>query len=317
MVVNNNAAAVLLILSTMAAGGEVIVSRGELVEIGGKFRIPDVMKQSGARLVEVGTTNKTHYSDYEEAITEETKALMKVHTSNYKITGFTESVSPEELRKLADAHHLPLIEDLGSGVFVNLEKYGLTREPTVQESIAAGIDVVSFSGDKLLGGPQAGIIIGKKKYISQMKKNQLTRAIRVDKFTVTALELILIEYLSEQLAAENIPVLRMLSESEESLEKRANELAAMIREKTTGVAITVEKIYSQVGGGSLPAELLPGAAVLIQPYDMSAGRLEEAMRLSAHPIIVRVSDDTVKMDVRTIFEEDYAVIAEVLAEVLG
>lgn len=317
MVVNNNAAAVLLILSTMAAGGEVIVSRGELVEIGGKFRIPDVMKQSGARLVEVGTTNKTHYSDYEEAITEETKALMKVHTSNYKITGFTESVSPEELRKLADAHHLPLIEDLGSGVFVNLEKYGLTHEPTVQESIAAGVDVVSFSGDKLLGGPQAGIIIGKKKYISQMKKNQLTRAIRVDKFTVTALELILIEYLSEQLAAENIPVLRMLSESEESLEKRANELAAMIREKTTGAAISVEKIYSQVGGGSLPAELLPGAAVLIQPYDMSAGRLEEAMRLSAHPIIVRVSDDTVKMDVRTIFEEDYAVIAEVLAEVLG
>ncbi len=317
MVVNNNAAAVLLILSTMAAGGEVIVSRGELVEIGGKFRIPDVMKQSGARLVEVGTTNKTHYSDYEEAITEETKALMKVHTSNYKITGFTESVSSEELRKLADAHHLPLIEDLGSGVFVNLEKYGLTHEPTVQESIAAGVDVVSFSGDKLLGGPQAGIIIGKKKYISQMKKNQLTRAIRVDKFTVTALELILIEYLSEQLAAENIPVLRMLSESEESLEKRANELAAMIREKTTGAAITVEKIYSQVGGGSLPAELLPGAAVLIQPYDMSAGRLEEAMRLSAHPIIGRVSDDTVKMDVRTIFEEDYAVIAEVLAEVLG
>ena len=194
MAVNNNAAAVMLILSSMAKGGEVVVSRGELVEIGGKFRIPDVMEQSGASLVEVGTTNKTHYSDYEEAITEETKALLKVHTSNYRIVGFTETVTIDELIPIAQEHDIPIIEDLGSGVLIDLSKYGLTYEPTVQDSIRKGADVVCFSGDKLLGGPQAGIIIGKKKYIDQMKKNQLTRALRIDKFTAAALELVLQEY---------------------------------------------------------------------------------------------------------------------------
>ena len=317
MVVNNNAAAVLLVLSTIATGGEAIVSRGELVEIGGKFRIPDVMKQSGARLVEVGTTNKTHYSDYEEAITEETKALMKVHTSNYRITGFTESVPLIELRKLADEHDLPLIEDLGSGVLVDLEKYGLTHEPTVQESIAGGVDVVCFSGDKLLGGPQAGIIIGKKKYIDRMKKNQLTRAIRVDKFTVTVLELVLMEYLNEEKACENVPVLRMIRETEETLMPRAERLAEMIMRENVAAEITVEKIYSQVGGGSLPSELLEGVAVSVHPLDMSAGRLEEAMRKSAHPIIVRTADDCVKMDVRTVLDEEFDTIARVLADILA
>ena len=197
MVVNNNAAAVMLILSTMAKGGEVVVSRGELIEIGGKFRIPDVMEQSGAKLVEIGTTNKTHLSDYEEAVTENTKAFLKVHTSNYSIVGFTQSVTASELKPLAEDKGLPIIEDLGSGVLIDLAKFGLTHEPTVQEAIEAGVDVVCFSGDKLLGGPQAGIIIGKKKYINMMKKNQLTRALRVDKFTVTALELVLLSYLNE------------------------------------------------------------------------------------------------------------------------
>lgn len=317
MVVNNNAAAVLLVLSSMAAGGEAIVSRGEEVEIGGKFRIPDVMKQSGATLVEVGTTNKTHFSDYEEAITENTKVIMKVHTSNYRISGFTESVPAAELRGLADEHGIPIIEDLGSGVLVNLEKYGLTHEPTVQEAIEAGIDVVSFSGDKLLGGPQAGIIIGKKKYIEQMKKHPLTRALRVDKFTVTALELTLMEYLFEEKAAENVPVLRMLRETEETLFPKAERLAERIREKTTGADVSVERIESQVGGGSLPSEVLHGACVVIRPHAMSTGRLEEALRKSAHPIIVRTVDDSVKMDVRTIFEEDFETIAEVMAEILG
>ena len=219
MAVNNNAAAVMLILSSMAKGGEVVVSRGELVEIGGKFRIPDVMEQSGASLVEVGTTNKTHYSDYEEAITEETKALLKVHTSNYRIVGFTETVTIDELIPIAQEHDIPIIEDLGSGVLIDLSKYGLTYEPTVQDSIRKGADVVCFSGDKLLGGPQAGIIIGKKKYIDQMKKNQLTRALRIDKFTAAALELVLQEYLSEEKAIQNLPVLRMITESKEDVEK--------------------------------------------------------------------------------------------------
>ena len=211
MAVNNNAAAVMLILSSLAKGGEVVVSRGELVEIGGKFRIPDVMEQSGATLVEVGTTNKTHLADYEEAVTEETKALLKVHTSNYRIVGFTESVGIDELIPLAKEKGIPVIEDLGSGVLVDLSRYGITYEPTVQESIRKGADVVCFSGDKLLGGPQAGIIIGKKEYIDRMKRNQLTRALRIDKFTAAALELTLHEYLSEEQAMRKIPVLSMIT----------------------------------------------------------------------------------------------------------
>jgi len=198
MAVNNNAAAVMLVLSSMAENKEVIVSRGELVEVGGKFRIPDVMKSSKADLVEIGTTNKTHLEDYEDAITENTGAFLKVHTSNFKILGFTESVSIDELCKLGKEKDIPVIEDIGSGVLVDLSKYGLEYEPTVQDSIKAGVDIVSFSGDKLLGGPQAGIIVGKKKYIDKMKKNPLTRAFRIDKFTATILEMIFHEYLTKK-----------------------------------------------------------------------------------------------------------------------
>ncbi len=224
MAVNNNAAAVMLILSSLAKGGEAVVSRGELVEIGGKFRIPDVMEQSGATLVEVGTTNKTHYQDYVDAITEETKVLLKVHTSNYRIVGFTETVGIDELIPLAREHEIPVVEDLGSGVLIDLSKYGITYEPTVQASIDKGADVVCFSGDKLLGGPQAGIIIGKKKYIDQMKKNQLTRALRIDKFTAAALELVLQEYLSEEKAVQNIPVLQMITKDYEEIRREARSL---------------------------------------------------------------------------------------------
>ena len=230
MAVNNNAAAVMLILSTMGKGKEVIVSRGELVEIGGKFRIPDVMEQSGATLVEVGTTNKTHYTDYENAITEETAALLKVHTSNYRIVGFTDNVSIAELVPLGKEREIPVIEDLGSGVLIDLSKYGLTYEPTVQDSVRNGADVVCFSGDKLLGGPQAGIIVGKKKYIDQMKKNQLTRALRIDKFTAATLEVVLQEYLSEKKAIQNIPALRMITKEIEEITRDAQELEALLQQ---------------------------------------------------------------------------------------
>ena len=316
MAVNNNASSVLLILSSLAKGGEVIVSRGELIEIGGKFRIPDVMEQSGANLVEVGTTNKTHYEDYEEAITEETKALLKVHTSNYRIVGFTESVGIDELVPIAKEHGIPVVEDLGSGVLINLEKYGLTHEPTVQESIAHGADVVCFSGDKLLGGPQAGIIIGKKKYIDMMKKNQLTRALRIDKFTAAALEMVLMEYLSEETAVQNIPVLRMIAMPLDEIEKEAGYFARILRRTGMDAKIQVVSCESQIGGGSLPLERIPSMAVTIKPENISVPKLEEEMRHLSMPIIPRTANDTIYLDVRTIESCYFKKIAEMLGELL-
>lgn len=312
MAVNNNASSVMLILSSLAKGGEVIVSRGELIEIGGKFRIPDVMEQSGAALVEVGTTNKTHYDDYENAITEETKALLKVHTSNYRIVGFTETVGIDELIPLAKKYDLPVVEDLGSGVLIDLAKYGLTHEPTVQESIAKGADVVCFSGDKLLGGPQAGIIIGKKKYIDMMKKNQLTRALRIDKFTAATLELVLQEYLSEERAVKNIPVLRMLSEPLSEVERRARSLSRMLKALHLPAQIEVGACESQIGGGSLPLERIPSMAVMIRPEKISVNELEERMRQFETPIIPRTANDMVILDARTLQRKDLRVIAEQL-----
>lgn len=314
MAVNNNASSVLLILSSLAKGGEVIVSRGELIEIGGKFRIPDVMEQSGAALVEVGTTNKTHYDDYEQAITEETKALLKVHTSNYRIVGFTDSVAIDELIPLAEKHGLPVVEDLGSGVLIDLAKYGLTHEPTVQESIAKGADVVCFSGDKLLGGPQAGIIIGKKKYIDMMKKNQLTRALRIDKFTAATLELVLQEYLSEENAVKNIPVLRMITEPLADVERRARSLARRLKAARIPAQIEVKPCESQIGGGSLPLERIPSMAVAIRPEEISVAELEERMRRLPVPIIPRTANDTIILDVRTMKPGDIRLAADQLKE---
>ena len=310
MAVNNNASSVMLILSSLAKGGEVVVSRGELVEIGGKFRIPDVMEQSGAVLVEVGTTNKTHYDDYKNAITEVTKALLKVHTSNYRIVGFTESVEIDELITLAKEHDLPIIEDLGSGVLVDLAKYGLTHEPMVQESIAKGADVVCFSGDKLLGGPQAGIIVGKKKYIDQMKKNQLTRALRIDKFTAAALELVLKEYLSEETAIRNVPVLRMITKPLEEIEKEAKNLVRMLRRSGFSGHFQVVPCESQIGGGSLPLERIPSFAAAVRPEKISVPKLEEKMRHLEIPIIPRTANDMILLDVRTIDRQQFKVIAD-------
>ena len=314
MAVNNNAAAVMLILSSMAKGGEVVVSRGELVEIGGKFRIPDVMEQSGATLVEVGTTNKTHYTDYKEAITEETKAFLKVHTSNYRIVGFTDTVTIDDLVPLSEEHRIPIIEDLGSGVLIDLSKYGLTYEPTVQSSIEKGADVVCFSGDKLLGGPQAGIIIGKKKYIDEMKKNQLTRALRIDKFTAAALEMVLMEYLSEEKAIENIPVLRMITESFEDVEKRARSFRRILRNAELPADIQLEPCESQIGGGSLPLERIASMAVTIKPHKISVAELEERMRHLPVPVIPRTANDTIYLDVRTVESRWFKLIADMLKD---
>lgn len=312
MAVNNNASSVLLILNSLAKDKEAIVSRGELIEIGGKFRIPDVMEASGATMVSVGTTNKTHLEDYEEAITEETAAILKVHTSNYRIVGFTESVTIDELTPLAKAHDVPVVEDLGSGVLIDLSKYGLSYEPTVQDSVRSGADVVCFSGDKLLGGPQAGIIVGKKKYIDRMKKNQLTRALRIDKFTAAALELTLLEYLSEEKAIQNIPTLRMITKSAETVKKEAQKLLRVLKKYDFNAEIELVSLESQIGGGSLPLERLPGYGVAIVPREISVATFEERLRKLPVPIIARVADNKLLLDVRTIEPSQYSVIGEML-----
>lgn len=317
LVVNNNAAAVLLVLSTMAKGGEAIVSRGELVEVGGSFRIPSIMSLSGADLVEVGSTNKTHLRDYEEAITEETKVLMKVHTSNYRILGFTDSVDVEELSKLGKKHDIPVIEDLGSGVFVDVSKYGLSYEPTVLDSIRKGVDIVTFSGDKMLGGPQAGIIVGKKEYIEKMKKNQLTRAIRVDKLTICALEATLRMYLDEEKARENIPTLKMLTYTTEELEMKANTLFKKIEALNLNATINIEDGLSQVGGGSMPLETIKSKVIAITPNEINVSTLEKKLRLSDSYIIARVYDNKYVLDVRTIFEDEFDIVAKELSNALS
>ncbi|WP_343091420.1 L-seryl-tRNA(Sec) selenium transferase, partial [Clostridioides difficile] len=291
-----------------AKGGEAIVSRGELVEVGGSFRIPSIMALSGAELVEVGSTNKTHLKDYKEAITEDTNVLMKVHTSNYRIMGFTESVSIEELVNLGKKYKLPVIEDLGSGVFIDLSKYGLSYEPTVLDSIRQGADVVTFSGDKMLGGPQAGIIVGKKEYIEKMKKNQLTRALRVDKLTICALEATLRMYLDETKAIENIPTLKMLTYKIEELEVKANKLFEKITALNLNANINIEDGFSQVGGGSMPLETISTKVISITPEHMNVSSLEKKLRLSEAHIIARVYDNKYVLDVRTIFDDEFDVI---------
>ena len=316
IVVNNNAAAVMLVLSTMCAGREVILSRGELVEIGGSFRIPKVMQHSGAFLREVGSTNKTHLRDYEEEINENTAALMKVHTSNFRMMGFTESVSIKDLRPLADRHGLPIIDDLGSGVFIDLRKYGLEYEPTILDSLAQGSDIVTFSGDKLLGGPQCGVIVGKAKYISMMKKNNLLRALRVDKMTISALAMTLSLYLDKENLEKNVPVLSMLSQEPEQLKEKAQRLLDMTAANSLRADIRVEASKSQVGGGSLPAQYMDSYSVAVNPSEMSVNELEQKMRLTEPHIVGRIANETYYLDVRSIFEEELSAVSAKLSEIL-
>ena len=316
IVVNNNAAAVMLVLSTMCAGREVIVSRGELVEIGGSFRIPKVMQHSGAFLREVGSTNKTHLRDYEEEINENTAALMKVHTSNFRMMGFTESVSIKDLRPLADRHDLPIIDDLGSGVFIDLRKYGLEYEPTILDSLAQGSDIVTFSGDKLLGGAQCGAIVGKAKYISMMKKNNLLRALRVDKMTISALAMTLSLYLDKENLEKNVPVLSMLSQEPEQLKEKAQRLLDMTAANSLRADIRVEASKSQVGGGSLPAQYMDSYSVAVNPSEMSVNELEQKMRLTEPHIVGRIANETYYLDVRSIFEEELSAVSAKLSEIL-
>ena len=312
LVVNNNAAAVLLILSCMAQGGEVITSRGELVEIGGSFRIPEIMQQCGCRLKEVGATNKTHLRDYENAIGEETRALLKVHTSNFRIMGFSQSVALTDLVALGKERGLPVIEDLGSGCLIDLEPLGIHDEPTVMQSVKAGVDVISFSGDKLLGGPQAGIIIGKKCWIDKLKKHPLNRAVRVDKMTLAALEATLRIYLDPAEAVKRIPTLQMILQTEAALKEKALLLCQKLTEK--GVACQPAADRDQVGGGSVPCQFLPAWTVAICPETISVDQLEEKLRKRTLPIIGRISHDRYLLDVRTMWEADFDDIARAVEE---
>lgn len=316
MVVNNNAAAVMLILSTMAKGKNVITSRSELVEIGGSFRIPDVCRESGAELKEIGTTNKTHLSDYENAIDENTAALFKVHQSNFKILGFTESVSSFELNSLKEKYNIPIIEDLGSGVLIDLSKYGLSHEPTVQECIKNGVDVVSFSGDKLLGGVQAGIIVGKKEYIEKMKKNQLTRALRVDKFTLSALEAVFSYYIDEELAISKIPTLNMLTIKIDELYSKAQKFIEYLGSNNE-FSYEIIDIDSEVGAGSLPTQKLPSKAVKVISKSFTENELEEKLRNYEIPIITRIYKGNLIFDVRTIFENEFSIIKDAINSLIG
>ena len=305
LAVNNNAAAVLLALSTLAAGKEVIVSRGQLIEIGGSFRIPDVMRQSGAVLVETGTTNKTYPDDYRRAVSERTGLLLHVHTSNYRIVGFTRETTVAELVEVGREFGLPVMSDLGSGVLVDLALFGLPGEPTVQQAVATGADVVTFSGDKLLGGPQAGIIAGRKELLEKMKKNPLTRALRIDKFTVAALEATLRAYLDPERAAAEVPVLKMLTAGKDALERRARELARLLGEYAAGrAAITVEQTVSRVGGGALPTADLLSFAAAVKPAEISAEELGRRLRRGDPAVLGRIQEGLLLLDVRTLQEEE-------------
>ncbi|MDI6800115.1 MAG: L-seryl-tRNA(Sec) selenium transferase [Actinomycetota bacterium] len=318
MAVNNNAAAVFLALSALANGKEVIISRGELVEIGGSFRIPDVMVAGGAILCEVGTTNKTHLKDFDGAIGPETALLLKVHTSNFAMRGFTAEVPLKELVELGAKKNIPVMHDLGSGVLIDLAQYGLSYEPGVKESVLAGADIITFSGDKLLGGPQAGLIVGKKDFIERLKGHPLARALRLDKMTLAALEETLRLYLDPAQAIKEIPTLNMMLTPQAELKKRADGLAKRLREVGAGrLNAQVMADHSKVGGGALPLEELPTFVVSAAAESLSAAAFEAALRRAETPVIVRVKDERVIFDVRTIQRSEIAEIAEAVQSILN
>lgn len=313
MVVNNNAAAVFLILSALAKEKEVVVSRGELVEIGGSFRVSSIMEESGAKLKEVGTTNKTHSFDYEAAINEETAMLMKVHRSNFSIVGFTAEVEREELASIATKNQVVFYEDLGSGALFDYRDYGIGEEPTVQETLASGADLVSFSGDKLLGGPQAGMIAGRKDLINRLKKHQLARVLRVDKFTLAALEATLQQHMYEEAA--NIPAIRDITKSADEIRERSELFQQRLERKASHYSVEVVEGTSQVGGGTMPSVELPTYVIALQTDQYSVNELEEFLRLSYTPIITRIQDGKILIDLRTVTIEEEDDILQSLIQI--
>jgi len=315
-VVNNCAAAVLLTLNTLAEGGEVIVSRGELIEIGGSFRIPDVIAKSGARIREVGTTNRTRLGDYERAINEHTKVILRCHPSNYRITGFTEKPALADLAKLARERGLPLFEDLGSGCLIDLNPLGIHAEPTVAQSLAAGASVVAFSGDKMLGGPQSGIILGQAEIVKRIKSNPLMRALRVDKLTYAALEATIASYLSGR-AVEEIPVQAVLHASKETITHRVHAFLLHARSLGSDLQLTLTDGYSVIGGGSAPETQLPTTLIAVTASGFSANQLEERLRLNSPPVIARIVDDQLTLDLRTVTETGEKEVLAALAAMIG
>jgi len=319
LIVNNNAAAVLLGLTTMAKDREVIVSRGQLVEIGGGFRVPEVMKLSGAKLVEVGTTNRTYIADFSKAITAETALLFSAHTSNYKIVGFSEEVKLEDLVKLGKETGIPVMQDLGSGILYKLEEWGLEEEPTVQECVATGADIITFSGDKLLGGPQAGLILGKKEYIQKMKKNQLLRALRVDKLTIAALEGTLIEYLAGK-PEQGIPVIHMLTCSRDKLKGKAERLYNLLSSRMSFLKkiddIVEVEVEDMVGGGAYPTYKIPGYGIEIKFKGIQLETVAKRLRLTNPALLTRRQEDKMLISVRTLLQGDEEKIADLLVQVL-
>jgi L-seryl-tRNA(Ser) seleniumtransferase len=317
LVVNNNAGAVLICLETLASGHEVIVSRGELVEIGGSFRIPDVMSKSGCILKEVGTTNRTHAKDYIDGINPNTALLMKVHASNYAVVGFTAEVGLKELVAIGKAHDLPIMEDLGSGTFIDLSQYGLMKEPTVQESVSAGADVITFSGDKLLGGPQSGIIVGKKSILDKIKKNPINRALRIDKMTLAALESTFKLYREPEQAVQLIPTLNMITQSIEGIEKRCRQLVQMLDTlKDNRLHVKQLDMFSRVGGGSLPMLKIPTKCAGLQVSGMTVNSVERFLRYHTPPIIGRIEDEFFVVDLRTVQDDELTTITDAIDTML-